>query len=123
MLYLGLKGRYDDLAHHTICLADDYRANLADITAGTRLPVEPSLYMQNASITDATLAPKGYSTLYVLVPVAHENGHIDWAKETPGFRDRIVRRLQDLGLKDLPERIVQETVMTPTGFPVQTDLP
>jgi phytoene desaturase len=116
MLYLGLKGRYDDLAHHTICLADDYRGNLADITAGTRLPVEPSLYMQNASVTDATLAPEGHSTLYVLVPVAHENGHIDWAKEAPGFRNRIVRRLQDLGLKDLPNRIVQETVMTPTGW-------
>ena len=31
MLYLGIEGRYDDLAHHTIYLAKDYLENLEDI--------------------------------------------------------------------------------------------
>ena len=36
MLYLGIEGRYDDLAHHTIYLARDYMANLADIEIAAR---------------------------------------------------------------------------------------
>ena len=29
MLYLGIEGRYDDVSHHTIYLAEDYKRNLA----------------------------------------------------------------------------------------------
>ena len=36
MLYLGIEGRYDDLAHHTIYLAKDYLENLADIEIAAR---------------------------------------------------------------------------------------
>ena len=31
MLYLGIEGRYDEVSHHTIYLAADYRQNLRDI--------------------------------------------------------------------------------------------
>ena len=41
---------------------------------------DPSFYVQNASVTDATLAPKGMSTLYVLAPVTHQHGNVDWAR-------------------------------------------
>jgi phytoene desaturase len=70
MLYLGLEGTQDDLAHHTIYLTEDYRRNVADIEAG-RAPAEPSFYVQNACVTDPGLAPAGHSTLYVLVPVGN----------------------------------------------------
>ena len=33
MLYLGIEGRYDEVSHHTIYLAEDYRQNLRDIEA------------------------------------------------------------------------------------------
>ena len=31
MMYLGIDGRYDDVSHHTIYLAKNYRQNLRDI--------------------------------------------------------------------------------------------
>ena len=68
MLYLGIEGRYDDLAHHTIHLADDYHANLLDIESRHVLSADPSFYVQNACVTDPSLAPPGKSTLYVLRP-------------------------------------------------------
>jgi phytoene desaturase len=57
MLYLGLKGTLD-LAHHTIFLSRDYERNIREIEEG-KAPAEPSIYVQNASVTDSSLAPPG----------------------------------------------------------------
>ncbi len=116
MLYLGVDGRYDDLAHHTIFLADDYRQNLADIEKHHVLSKNPSIYVQNASVTDPTLAPKGQSALYVLAPVTHRHPNVDWATEGPGFRRRVLDQLARIGLGDLESRIRYEKVLTPVQW-------
>ena len=116
MLYLGIEGRYDDLAHHTIYLSADYRRNVAEIEAGQVLPHEPSFYVQNASVTDAGLAPPGHSTLYVLVPVGHQTGAIDWKTAAPGFRQSILQRLERIGITDLERRIRFEKMVTPADW-------
>jgi len=116
MMYLGIEGRFEDVAHHTIYLAKDYQQNLRDIESLHRLSDDPSFYVQNACITDETLAPKGCSTLYVLLPVTHESPHVDWAKETPRFRDLALKQMERIGLTGVRERIVTERVMTPSGW-------
>ncbi|MCB1128804.1 MAG: phytoene desaturase, partial [Verrucomicrobiae bacterium] len=68
MMYLGVEGTFD-LPHHTIHIADDYASNLADIEDRHVLSQDPSFYVQNACVTDPSLAPRGHSTLYVLAPV------------------------------------------------------
>ena len=78
MLYLGIEGAVD-LQHHTVLLAEDYATNLREIEDGKTPPAAPSAYVQNASLTDPTLAPAGHSALYVLVPVGNLQGGIDWA--------------------------------------------
>jgi phytoene desaturase len=57
--------------------------NLRDIEELHSLSKDPSFYVQNASITDPSLAPAGQSTLYVLLPVTHETSNIDRTRETP----------------------------------------
>jgi phytoene desaturase len=116
MLYLGMEGRYDDLAHHTIYLSEDYRGNLAEIEAGDVLPRQPSFYVQNAGVTDSSLAPPGHSTLYILVPVGHQTGAIDWKCQQAGFRAAILKRLERLGITDLERRIRFEKIVTPAGW-------
>ena len=116
MLYLGIEGRYDDVAHHTIYLAKDYRQNLRDIEGLHRLSEDPSFYVQNASVTDPTLAPSGHSTLYVLLPVTHEVDSIDWAKEKDRFRALALKQIEKIGLRGVEERIRTERVMTPSGW-------
>ena len=52
-------------------------------------PEDPSFYVQNACVTDPSLAPPGHSTLYVLVPVGNLAGGIDWrARGAPLSRAR-----------------------------------
>jgi phytoene desaturase len=122
MMYLGIDGRYDDVSHHTIYLAKNYRQNLKDIEKLHTLSEDPSFYVQNASVTDSTLAPNGQSTLYVLLPVTHESDKVDWTKETPRFRELALRQLEKIGITNVEQRIRTEKILTPAGWQEDFDL-
>ena len=114
MLYLGLEGMDEGLSHHSIYLSENYRENIKQIEAGLVPPDAPSFYVQNACVTDSTLAPKGHSTMYVLVPVGNRTGEgIDWKREAPRYRAMALDRLQRLGVKNVEKRIRFEKMMTP----------
>jgi len=113
MLYLGLEGRQDHVPHHTIYLSEDYRDNLADIEHRHALSRDPSMYVQNACVTDPTLAPRGGSTLYLLIPVTHRHPNVDWRREAPRFRELALDQLRRIGIEDVRPRIRYERMITP----------
>lgn len=115
MLYLGIEGDVGDLAHHTVLLSREYERNIHEITNGI-LPDEPSIYVQHAGATDPSMAPKGHTSLYVLVPVPNLRCGIDWARETPRYRKLALDRLRLLGLPDIESRIRFERVVTPRAW-------
>ena len=45
MLYLGVEGKFDHLAHHNIYVAKDYRRNLDEIERQHVLSEDPSFYV------------------------------------------------------------------------------
>lgn len=117
MLYLGIRGKYDHLSHHTIYMAKDYEQNLRDIEVNHVLSTDPSLYVQNACVTDPGLAPDDCSTLYVLAPVSHDSPNIDWARDASGFRRLVLRQLREkLGCTDIEQRIRFERMITPADW-------
>ena len=117
MMYLGIEGEIPDLEHHTIFLADDYTRNIAEIEDGKVLTDSPSFYVQNACVTDRTLAPKGCSTLYVLIPVPHNTDCISWDEQSKAaYRTRTLKRLEAIGIRNLEGRIRVERTMTPHGW-------
>ncbi len=116
MLYLGIEGELPELAHHTIYLADDYRQNLADIESLHRLSDDPSIYVQNPSVTDKSLAPDGMSSIYVLTPVSQMHENVDWSTEAGPFRERVLDRLEKLGIANIRARIRTEVVTTPADW-------
>lgn len=116
MLYLGIEGVYDQLPHHSIHISEDYDRNLREIENDHTLSQDPSFYVQNACVTDPSLAPEGHSTLYVLVPVTHLTGDIDWQAETPRFRELTLDKLSAIGLGDIRDRIRYEHILTPQSW-------
>ncbi|MGA0040381.1 MAG: phytoene desaturase family protein [Pirellulales bacterium] len=116
MLYLGIEGRYDDIPHHTIYLSENYRENLADIETRHVLTKDPSMYVQNACVTDPSLAPEGMSTLYLLVPVTHRHPNVDWRREAEGFRETTLNQLDKIGLSGVRDRIRYEKMVTPDDW-------
>ena len=115
MLYLGVEGRFDHLHHHTIFLSRDYLRNIQEIDEGLA-PTDPTIYVQNASVTDPSLAPDGHSTLYVLVPCGNLSGGEDWAAIAPAYRAKVLRRLELMGIEGIEERIRYEKMITPIDW-------
>jgi len=115
MLYLGVEKEYA-APHHNIVFAGDYRSNISDITQG-RLSEDFSFYVQNACVTDKTLAPRGKSTVYVLVPVPNNFSGIDWDKKKTGFRKKVIDAVENrTSMKDLGDNIVVEKIISPRDW-------
>ena len=115
MMYLGLEGR-ESLPHHSIYLSENYTGNLADIEHRHRLSDDPSIYVQNACVTDPGLAPRGCSTMYVLAPVTHQHANVNWKSQTDSFRHRVLQQLPKLGFENVERRIRYEKIFTPDDW-------
>ena len=123
MLYLGVDRRYEQLDHHNVFMSNDFRANFDSIFKSYTLPDHPSLYVNVPNRSDPGHAPAGCDALYVLVPVPHlGRGPIDWQRDEPAFRQRVLDRLEGLGLKDLRQHIVVERSVTPLDWRAQFGL-
>jgi phytoene desaturase len=121
MMYLGIEGTFD-LPHHNIHIATDYARNLDEIENQHVLSDDPSFYVQNASVTDPTLAPRGMSTLYVLTPVTHQHSNVDWESQRNRFRALVLKQIGKAGFVDVEERIRYERVITPADWDRQYEI-
>ncbi len=117
VIYFGLKGERNDLAHHMVLFGPRYRELIHDIFHGDHLPDDFSLYLHSPSVTDAAMAPPGHSAHYVLSPVPHL-GHapIDWTVEGPRYRDRILDYLDARYIPGLRRDLVTVRHMSPLDF-------
>lgn len=116
MLYLGVDKPLD-IPHHLVLFADDYEANVKDVTTGKKLSDQSSLYVHNPSKLDPTLAPEGKSALYVLVPVPNLEADIDWESERELMREKVLARLEkEPQLADIRAHIEVEKVITPLNW-------
>lgn len=117
MLYLGIDRRYEEIPHHSIIFANDYRKNVNDITNDFALGDDLSFYVQNACIMDPSLAPEGKSTIYVLLPAPNNNSTIDWEARKPQLRERILDLLETRGgFDNIREHIETEKIITPANW-------
>ena len=106
LLYLGVEGDVDPLAHHTLVLPEDWEPHFDHIFEDPAWPDEPAYYLCVPSETDDSVAPEGHSNLFVLVPVAP--GLEDDAETRERFRARILDDVAEHTGVDLRDRIVAE---------------
>ena len=122
MLYLGVDVPPDslNLPHHSIYTSTMYEQNLDDIGrdggCGGCLSQDPSFYLCNPSLTDPTLAPPGHSALYLLMPTPNGRAPIDWDKEAPAARERVLDQLKDRLGFDARPHIRAEKQITPDDW-------
>jgi len=116
VLYFGTRKAYPDVAHHTIWLGSRYRELLDEIFNKKVLADDFSLYLHRPTATDASFAPPGCESFYVLCPVPNLDGGQDWAVEGPKLRQRIIAALDRTILPGLTQEIVEDFYMTPVDF-------
>jgi phytoene desaturase len=113
MAYYGLDTVYSDLPHHLIYLSEAARRTDRDALEDRTVDVEdPPFYVCNPCVTDTSGAPKGHSTLYVLVPTPNTERPVDWAATERTLRERIPEMLAKVGLKGVRQHIKEERYFT-----------
>lgn len=116
VLLLGVKKKFENLAHHNIFFSDDYRAEFDALFADLRPAANPTIYVCATSRTDETQAPSGRENLFVLINAPYTSDRTDWTREAKPYRDLIVKKLENFGLKDLEKSIEFEQIITPEDF-------
>ncbi|MEO7367357.1 MAG: phytoene desaturase [Gemmatimonadaceae bacterium] len=116
VMYFGTDCKYDDVAHHEILMGPRYRELLEDVFSRKILARDFSLYLHRPTATDPSLAPPGCDAWYVLSPVPHLGGNVDWTESAKPYRDAIVSYLEERYLPDLSRHTVTERQIDPRYF-------
>jgi phytoene desaturase len=116
VIYFGTDRKYENVAHHEILMGPRYKGLLDDIFKHKMLAEDFSLYLHRPTATDPSLAPEGCDCWYVLSPVPHLGGDIDWTTMAKPYRDRIISYLEKHYLPDLSQHIISEHHIDPLHF-------
>lgn len=114
VLDLGLDIQYPQLAHHNFFFSGDQRRHFRTVFEKHQLPEDPTLYVVAASKTDPTVAPPGCDCLKILPHIPHiDEAHPLTRADYLVFKERVIDKLERMGLKDLRQHVVFEHVWTP----------
>ncbi len=114
VLYLGLKKRYEHLAHHDFVFSRDPHEEFHAIYDLGEPAPDPTCYLACTAASDPSSAPEGGEAMYVLVHTPYLRPHHDWTKMLPAYRQVILDKLKrTAGCEDIEERIVFERALTP----------
>ncbi len=120
MFYWGIKGEKSSrLLHHNVFLADhEYKASFDQIFKELTLPQTPSFYVNAPARTDSSFAPANGDTLMILVPVGHLNNKQpqNWEALRTRARRFVIAKLQEIGVKNLEQRLIVEETIEPPDY-------
>ncbi|RYD19754.1 MAG: phytoene desaturase, partial [Verrucomicrobiaceae bacterium] len=114
VLELGLDTTYPQLAHHNFFFSEDQRAHFRAVFEERRLPDDPTIYLVAAGRTDPTVAPPGCDTIKILPHIPHlRDDQPLSADDYAAFKERVLDKLERMGLRDLRKHTVVEHLWTP----------
>ncbi len=126
VLYFSTRGRWDDLAHHTVLFGERWREPLDDIFIHRRPVTQPrdlSIYLHRPAATDPAMAPQEHDCLYALLPVPNLSRDPGWALEGPRLQRLVLDTLEERCMPGLRERLVQCFHLGPEYFRDQLHSP
>lgn len=118
VFYWGVDEVYENLAPHTFFITEDLEDNLNRIFDGRKIP-DPSIYLHVPSQVDPSMAPKGKSSFYLLIPVSELGiSQYEWTEETlQHYRRKAIETISQMkGMENFAEKIISETIITPKDF-------
>jgi diapolycopene oxygenase len=114
VLELGLDCKYPQLAHHNFFFSDHQREHFHTVFRKRELPPDPTIYLVAASRTDPTVAPEGCDCLKILPHIPHIDDERPLTREDyMAFKERVLDKLERMGLTDLRKHVVFEHCWTP----------
>ena len=115
--HVGVRGAAPaGAAHHNIHFARAWDSSFDELIKQKRLMSDPSRLVTIPTLDEPSMAPEGHTALYVLEPVPHLGGDVDWTRESGPMRERLLGFLQAQGY---PTDIVTERLVTPDDWAAQ----
>jgi len=114
VIELGLDCQYPQLAHHNFLYSSHQREHFHTVFRKRQLPPDPTIYLVAASRTDPTVAPPGCDCLKILPHIPYiDDEHPLTREDYLGLKERVLDKLERMGLRDLRRHIVFEHCWTP----------
>ncbi len=114
VMHLGVKKSYPQLRHHNFFFAEDMKQQMHSIFHRHELPDDPVIYLVNVNKTDPTQAPAGYENIKVLPHIPYIRDQQPYTQQDyEQFSERVLIKLEKMGLHDLRDNIVTKDVWTP----------
>ena len=113
VMHLGVDKEYPQLAHHNFLFSSDSKRNYHEVFHEKVLPQDPTIYLVNSNKTDKTQAPADYEDLKVLPHIPYIQDKPFTEEQYSKFRERVLDKLERMGLTNLRQHIVYEDIWTP----------
>lgn len=115
LMYLGVKGKLNDLEHHNLLFVDDWKENFEAIYDTKILPESASIYICKPSGIDPSVAPKLDENLFVLVPLppGKSLSQKELEKASTQYLQQIAIMIKQ---PNLQERIIFKQLFGPDDF-------
>ncbi|MDE1549560.1 phytoene desaturase family protein [Jeotgalibaca caeni] len=113
VLHLGVKKEYPQLAHHNFFFSNASEDNFNQNFHDHKLPEDPTIYLVNVNKTDPSQTIPGHENIKILPHIPYLQDRPFTKAEYDEFRERILVKLEKMGLTDLRENIVVENRWTP----------
>ena len=117
VLHIGTNRPFPQLAHHNFFFAGDQEKHFRYVFEEGKIPEDPTLYVVAPSRTDPSVCPEGCDNIKILphIPYLKKSGnpsHDDYV----ALRNRILDKMERVGLKGLKESIITEDMWTPVDI-------
>lgn len=117
VLHLGVNRIYPQLAHHNFFYSTRPREHFDAIFHKRTLSEDPTIYLVAPCKTDPAQAPSGCEIIKVLPHIPHLDADQPFSREAyQAFRERVLAKLERMGLTDLRKHIVTEECWTPNDI-------
>lgn len=113
VMHLGVKKSYPQLRHHNFFFAEDLKKQMNTIFHEHKLPDDPIIYLVNVNKTDPTQAPPGHENIKVLPHIPYIQDKPFTKQEYERFAEKVLIKLERMGLEGLRENIVTKDIWTP----------
>ena len=114
VLHLGVDRLYEQLAHHNFFYSEHPREHFKAIFHDHKLSEDPTIYLVAPCKSDPAQAPAGCEIIKVLPHIPHLDPDKPLTPEDyANMRERVLIKLERMGLTDLRKHIVCEESWTP----------
>lgn len=114
-IYLGVKGKTENLHHHNYFLGSNFKEYSDNIFKTSVNPQKPYYYVNVSSKSNADCAPKDCENIFILCPVPDLRYKPDW-NDSHQLADNIITDLSNRVDFDLHKNTITKTIMTPVDW-------